>query len=211
MSFPTNPSDNQTYQNSLGLVYKYVAASGKWINISAGVQGLTGIQGFTGVQGITGVAGINGLTGVVGATGIQGYTGIIGATGVQGAVGQTGAFGGPQGATGVAGVAGTGPMEPYAWFIEVPVNKTYVVDVACPVAFTINTLTTQLVSGTCTCALYIDGVVVTGISSHSATASVVTSTATAANVTSINSKVTLVITSVSSAVDLALTMKVTIS
>ena len=102
MSFPANPSDQQTYTNPIGTVYVYNLSRNAWnirtTNIgvtgiqgltglalgSTGISGQTGIQGGTGILGQTGIRGMTGLGGLVGGTGIQGGTGIIGGTGIQG-------------------------------------------------------------------------------------------------------------------------------
>jgi hypothetical protein len=89
-------------------------------------------------------------------------------------------------------------------------NGTYTVELYAPAAGTINQLKTQLSAGTATVKLQIDGVDVTG-SSSSATTSIVTGTCTAANTVSAGSKITMVVSAVSSAADLAFSIKVTLT
>jgi len=95
MSFPANPSDQQTYTNPIGTVYVYNLARNAW-NIKTTAVGVTGIQGMTGLAlgstGISGQTGIQGLTGIYGQTGIRGSTGIQGVTGIG--VSSTVAYGG---------------------------------------------------------------------------------------------------------------------
>jgi hypothetical protein len=84
MSFPANPSDQQTYTNPIGTVYVYNLSRNAW-NIRTTNIGVTGIQGLTGLAlGSTGISGQTGIQGGTGATGIQGITGFYGETGIQG-------------------------------------------------------------------------------------------------------------------------------
>ena len=124
MSFPANPSDQQTYTNPIGTVYVYNLSRNAWnirtTNIgvtgiqgltglalgSTGISGQTGIQGGTGILGQTGIRGMTGLGGLVGGTGIQGGTGIIGGTGIQGVTGLIG----QTGIQGVTGIGGSGTV-----------------------------------------------------------------------------------------------------
>lgn len=79
-----------------------------------------------------------------------------------------------------------------------PVNGTYTLDLTATEGFTINTLYTQLSSGTLTLAVQINGTNVTGLSAVAVTTTLTTSTATAANTVAIGQKVTLVVSSASS-------------
>lgn len=93
--------------------------------------------------------------------------------------------------------------------LTAPGNRTYTIDLSAPFAYTINTLVTQLTAGTCTVAVQIGGVNVTGLSAVAATTTLTTSTATAANTVAANAKVTFVITNVTGASELAFALKFT--
>jgi len=123
MSFPSNPSDQQTYTNSIGTVYVYNLSRNAW-NIKTTNIGVTGLQGVTGIA--LGSTGIQGVTGLIGGTGIQGVTGLIGGTGIRGETGiqgQTGIQGvtGLVGGTGIQGVTGIGDnIRAFSWIISSP-------------------------------------------------------------------------------------------
>lgn len=62
MAWPTNPTDGQTYEGSLGTLYKFTAATNSWAIVGlTGMMGATGIPGYTGVQGQTGIQGLGGF------------------------------------------------------------------------------------------------------------------------------------------------------
>lgn len=97
----------------------------------------------------------------------------------------------------------------YSGHIEAGSDKSYFVDVAVPFAGTVNTLKIKTVSGTATAAVKINGTSVTGISAVSVTSTIATGTATAANTFVAGDIITLVLSSSSSPVDLAYTIKYT--
>lgn len=93
--------------------------------------------------------------------------------------------------------------------VTAPGNRTYTIELSAPFAYTINSLVTQLTAGTCTVAVQIGGVNVTGLSAVAATTTLATTNATAANAVAANAKVTLVISSVSGASELAFAVRYT--
>ncbi len=94
-------------------------------------------------------------------------------------------------------------------FLEAPTDKIFTLDEKAVFAYTINSITTKLVSGTVTVAVKINGTNVTGLSAISATSVQATTTASAANSVVAGDRVTLVTSSGSSPVDLAFTLKYT--
>lgn len=100
-------------------------------------------------------------------------------------------------------------VEVFTGHIEAGSDKIYTLDEYAAYGYTINTLITKMVSGTCTISIKINGTNVTSISAHSATSSQVTSTASGANTVAAGDRVTMVLASSSSPVDLAFTLKVT--
>lgn len=106
-------------------------------------------------------------------------------------------------------VTATNLVEALPGMIEVPTAKTYILDQSAAYAYTINTLIVATASGTCTAAVKINGTNVTGISAVSVSSTPATGTASAANSVAIGDKVTLVLSSISSAADLSFTLKVT--
>ncbi len=99
--------------------------------------------------------------------------------------------------------------EELSGFIEAATAKTYTLDLACAFAGTINTLNIKTVSGTCTVALKINGVDVTSISAVSVSSVLSTATASGANTLAAGNTITLVVSSVSTPVDMAFTLKIT--
>lgn len=108
-----------------------------------------------------------------------------------------------------AGVAVKNFTEVISGHVVAPDAQTIVLDQSAAFAYDINTLITQLTAGTLTAALKINGTNVTSISSHSATTSEVTSTATAAYSVAVGDTVTLVLSSISSAANLSFSIKTT--
>lgn len=100
-------------------------------------------------------------------------------------------------------------IDEYIGFIPAAENKTYTIDESPAFGYTVNTLITKLVSGTCTIAANVGGTVTTGISAHAATSSQVASTATASNVGTAGQRVSLILTNCAAPVDLAFTIKYT--
>ncbi len=123
---------------------------------------------------------------------------IVNLTGPTGATGSTGATG-PAGST----------IASYSGEIADAEDRTYTIDLYCPVGGTINLLTTKTSSGTCTAKLKINATDVTG-SSHSVTSSEAAGTCTADNVFVVGDTISLVISSSSSPTDLAFSIKITL-
>ena len=88
-------------------------------------------------------------------------------------------------------------------------SQTYTIELYAEFAYTINELKIISGSGTCNAAVQINGTNVTGISAVSVSSSIATGTATAANTVSTGNKITLVISSTSSLVNLQATLKIT--
>ncbi len=101
------------------------------------------------------------------------------------------------------------PTQSFTGHIEAGSDKSYTLDEYAAYPYTINSLVTKMASGTVSVAVKIGSTAVTGISSHSATSSQVTSTASAANSVVVGNRVTLVFSSSSSPVDFAFTLKYT--
>lgn len=97
----------------------------------------------------------------------------------------------------------------YSGMIESPTDKSFTLDLYAASAATINSLKVITVSGTCTVAVKINGTSVTGISAVSASSTIATGTASAANTVAVGDKITLVVSSNSSAADLQFTVKYT--
>lgn len=93
--------------------------------------------------------------------------------------------------------------------VETAGNKTYVLDQAAAFAYRVNTITLATLSGTITAKVQIDGVDVTGMTALSVTSTPVVGTSSAARDVAVGSKVTLVTTANSTALDLAMTLKYT--
>ncbi len=92
-----------------------------------------------------------------------------------------------------------------AMFAETPTAKTYVLTTEMPFGMTITKVAAKTASGTCTVQVRINGVNVT-TGSVNATSTEATSTPTAANVVAANDTVDIVVSSVSSAADLSVTI-----
>lgn len=93
--------------------------------------------------------------------------------------------------------------------IETPTAKTYTLIEKAQYACTINSLAYKLSAGTATLAVQIAGVNVTSLSSLSATTTQGETSATGAQSVAAGNRVTLIVTSPSSAADLAFTLKTT--
>ena len=89
-------------------------------------------------------------------------------------------------------------------------NKTYVLQLKSPVAWTINELAAKTASGTCTAKLQIETTDVTGITALAVSSTEDSDTATAANSVTAGNTVNLVISSNSTALDLVFTVKGTL-
>ena len=88
-------------------------------------------------------------------------------------------------------------------------SQTYTIELYAEFAYTINEIRIISGSGTCTAAIQINGTNVTGISAVSVSNSIAVGTATALNTVSTGNKITLVISSTSSLVNLQMTLKLT--
>ena len=86
---------------------------------------------------------------------------------------------------------------------------TYTLELFAAYAYTINQLKIISASGTCTVAVKINGVDVTGISAVAVSSTIATGTATAANTVAIGDKITLVTTSNSALTNLQASLKTT--
>ena len=93
--------------------------------------------------------------------------------------------------------------------IETVANKTYVLILKAPTAQTINSLTTDCASGSCTAAVQIDGVNVTGLSALAVNTTETETNATAANTVAVGTTVAIVITGNSTCLDFWFTLKMT--
>lgn len=103
---------------------------------------------------------------------------------------------------------GVGLVEMFTGFLEAPVAKTYPLVGSAEYAFTINTITTDCVSGSVTSFdLEINGTNVTGIAAVDMTTTEQTDTATAANSVSAGDRVSLVLNTISTPVDCEFTVK----
>lgn len=103
------------------------------------------------------------------------------------------------------------PADEASGHIEIPIAKVYVLSEYAMAAGTINLLKAKLSAGTCTVAIKINGTVVTGISAVSVTTSQSTGTASAANTFAIGARITLEVSSPSSAADLSFSVGVTLT
>ena len=92
--------------------------------------------------------------------------------------------------------------------IETVQNKTYVLDIKASRPYTITSLTRQSVSGSCTAAIQIDGVNVTGLSGLTINTTETETNATAANSVAVGQTVSLVVTGNSTCLDLMFALKV---
>jgi len=86
---------------------------------------------------------------------------------------------------------------------------TYTLELYAAYAYTINQLKIISASGTCTVAVKINGVDVTGISAVAVSSTIATGTATAANTVAVGDKITLVTTSNSALTNLQASLKTT--
>lgn len=100
-------------------------------------------------------------------------------------------------------------VESYTGHIEAASNKTYILDFKAAFAGTIQSLRIGTVSGTCTVAVRINGIPVTGISAIAVSSSPATALATALNSFVEGQQIILVVTANSSATDMAFTLKYT--
>lgn len=102
-----------------------------------------------------------------------------------------------------------GLVEALSGHIETAANKTYVLDLKAPYAYTVNSLAAKTVSGTCTAKLTIDGVDVTGITALAVSSSEDFDDASGANSVAIGNTLAMVISANSAALDLQFTVAIT--
>lgn len=93
--------------------------------------------------------------------------------------------------------------------ITAPANRSYILDLSAPFGYTINSLVIQTAAGTATCAVQINAVNVTGLSGLAASTTIGSATATAANTVATGAKVTLVVSGVAGASELAFALRIT--
>lgn len=93
--------------------------------------------------------------------------------------------------------------------IAAPSNKTYTLDLSAPFPYTITALYVQSSAGTATCAVQINGTNVTGLTGISVSTTLNGGSALSANTVTLSNKVTLVVSAVSGAADLAYALRYT--
>lgn len=93
--------------------------------------------------------------------------------------------------------------------ISAPSNKTYTLDLSAPFPYTITALYVQSSAGTATCAVQINGTNVTGLTGISVSTTLNGGSALSANTVTLSNKVTLVVSAVSGAADLAYALRYT--
>lgn len=94
-------------------------------------------------------------------------------------------------------------------FVEVPSNKTYVLMAASEIASTINNIRIGTLAGTCTVAININGVAVTGLGAIAVTGTEQTVAATALNTLAVNDRVTMVVSANAASTDMEFSLKYT--
>lgn len=82
--------------------------------------------------------------------------------------------------------------------LETPSDSTFSYLTYAPFGFTLSAIKVKLASGTCSLAIQINGVTVTGLSAISCSSSLVTGTATALNTVNQGDRITMVVSSSSS-------------
>lgn len=95
----------------------------------------------------------------------------------------------------------------YSGHIEIPTAKAYTLDEYAVKAGTIDTLAVKLSAGTATIAIKINGTNVTSLSAVSGTTTQSVTSASGANTFAAGDRITLTVSSPSSAADLAFTLK----
>jgi hypothetical protein len=100
----------------------------------------------------------------------------------------------------------TPPASSLSVFMESPTNKTYTLDLDVPEAYTIIKLSVKCVSGTCTVALQRNGTSITGATAVSVSSTL--ATATLSQACTVGDTITLVVSSVSTVVDLSASVRV---
>ena len=101
-------------------------------------------------------------------------------------------------------------LEPINIHLEDVGDGTFNAELKAPYGYIINNLASKLEAGSCSVAIKINGVNVTGLSAVAATTNLITSTATAANVVAAGDRLTFVITNTAGgAAKLGLTINTT--
>ncbi len=104
---------------------------------------------------------------------------------------------------------GPGFVEGISGTIRAPEDSTYTLIQSIPYGCTINDIRIATDGGTCTVAIQINGVDVTGLAALSVTSTPQTVSASAANVLALTNKLTMVVSATSSATNLSFTIKTT--
>lgn len=112
------------------------------------------------------------------------------------------------GRPGAAGAAGAAADNSILVLIEAPTAKSYTICQSATTAGTIQNLIAKLASGTCTLAVKINGVDVTGLAAVAVTSSESTTAATAANTVAVGDTITVVASSISSPADLSFVVEI---
>jgi hypothetical protein len=93
--------------------------------------------------------------------------------------------------------------------IGTPSNKTYTLELSAPFPYTITALYVQTSAGTATVAIQINGTNVTGLTGIAVSTSLNGGSALSANTVTLSNKVTMIVSAVSSAADLAYALRYT--
>ena len=192
-----------------GIVVSFIVGNGNFggeVSVSWVYNGIDGPQGGSGSTGLQGFQGF-------GSTGLQGFQGNIGSTGLQGFQGNSG----PQGSTGPQGFQGftgfQGPISSNVFVFNPFFNGTvtdgsYRIIIDLPFAGTINSISTQSLSGTGTLTTNINGTPLGG-SANSVSTTLTTQTHVSTNTFSVTNYIELVVTSASSLTNMRVSIKYT--
>jgi hypothetical protein len=101
------------------------------------------------------------------------------------------------------GVLRTVNPQTYQGLIEVAANKLYIINIAIPVPLLVNSFTVKTLSGTCTLAVQIAGVSITGLSALAVTSVIQTVAATALNFATSGVILSMTVSANAAALDLA--------
>jgi hypothetical protein len=107
------------------------------------------------------------------------------------------------------GVLRTVNPQTYTGLIETAGNKTYTICISPSVPLLVNSFTVKLLSGTCTIAVQIAGVTITGLSAIAATNVVQTVAASALNFCTSGAALTFIVSANAAALDLAYALNYT--
>lgn len=111
-------------------------------------------------------------------------------------------------ASAVSPSGATGIVDSIQGFIEVPVDKTYTLDLKAPFAYVVTSLAVKTSGGTCTADLEIDGTGIAGITGVSVGSTETAAAATGANAVAPGQTLDLVISGGASPADLAFTVAI---